>query len=115
MGIETSIPFGCTFKVVLGNDRPACDAAEIDASSTRCTRSASVRWSWSTSSTTRWRASPATPARSGAVVNAANFLETATFWQMEHCEPADGESTTTTRPPCPTLPEQQDAIFGAIF
>ena len=31
MGIETSIPFGCTVKIVLGKDQPACDEAEIDA------------------------------------------------------------------------------------
>ena len=28
----------------------------------------------------------------GAAVNAANFLETGSFWDMRHCEPADGES-----------------------
>ena len=28
----------------------------------------------------------------GVAVNAANFLETGSFWDMRHCEPADGES-----------------------
>ncbi len=32
----------------------------------------------------------------GAAVNAANFLETGSFWDMRHCEPADGETRTTT-------------------
>ena len=28
----------------------------------------------------------------GVLVNSANFLETGTFWDMQHCEPEDGES-----------------------
>ena len=30
MGIETSVPFGCTFKAAPGGDIPACDLASID-------------------------------------------------------------------------------------
>ncbi len=33
----------------------------------------------------------------GVVVNSANFLETNSFWDMEHCEPADGESSDRTQ------------------
>jgi len=48
-------------------------------------------------------------------VNVANFLETGTFWQMEHCEPADGESADNPQVALPDIgAEQQDALFGAI-
>ena len=51
----------------------------------------------------------------GAVVNAANFLETGTFWDMRHCTPADGESSDHTQLALPGIgAEQQDALFGAI-
>ena len=51
----------------------------------------------------------------GAVVNAANFLETGTFWDMRHCAPADGESSDHTQLALPDIgAEQQDALFGAI-
>ena len=72
MGIETSVPFGCTLK--LDDAAPAATSATSTASSTRCTGWACARWSWSTSSTTRSPASPATTATVGALVNAANFL-----------------------------------------
>ena len=51
----------------------------------------------------------------GIVVNGANFLETGTFWDMEHCEPADGESSDRTQIAAPEIsPDQQDALFGAL-
>ncbi len=51
----------------------------------------------------------------GAVVNAANFLETGTFWDMRHCTPADGESSDHTQLTLPDIGAgQQDALFGAI-
>jgi hypothetical protein len=51
----------------------------------------------------------------GVVVNSANFLETGSFWDMEHCEPADGESSDKTQLAVPEIsPQQQDALFGAL-
>jgi hypothetical protein len=51
----------------------------------------------------------------GAIVNAANFLETGTFWNMRHCEPADGESADNAQYAAPEIDaQQQDALFGAI-
>ena len=96
--------------------RPGLRASPTStASSTRCTSSASARWSWSTSSTTRCPASPATTARSASLVNAANFLETGSFWDMRHCEPADGESHDKNQVAAPDISAgQQDALFGAI-
>ena len=63
MGIETSVPFGCTFKRLPAGDVPECDAASIDTQLDEVRSWACARWSWSTSSTTRCPASPATTAR----------------------------------------------------
>src|SRR3546814_4351849 len=51
----------------------------------------------------------------GPLVNAANFLETGTFWNMAHCEPEDGESADKTQLALPDLSGgAQDALFGAL-
>ena len=114
MGIETSIPFGCTVKIVLGRDQPACDAAEIDANLAEM-HTLGVRQMELVNKFDNALAGVAGDSGEvGLLVNSANFLETATFWQMEHCEPADGESHDNNQTTLPTLPEQ-DAIFGAIF
>ena len=51
----------------------------------------------------------------GVAVNAANFLETGSFWDMRHCEPADAEAHDHNQVAAPEISaEQQDALFGAI-
>ena len=115
MGIETSIPFGCTFKHVGGEDVPACSAAEIDRQLDEVHRMG-VRQMELVNKFDNALAGVAGDAGStGEVVNAANFLETGTFWDMKHCEPADGESADNTQYAAPEFDaEQQDALFGAI-
>ncbi|GEP34667.1 hypothetical protein NSZ01_24350 [Nocardioides szechwanensis] len=115
MGIETSIPFGCTFKQVGGEDVPACSAAEIDRQLNEVHRMG-VRQMELVNKFDNALAGVAGDAGStGTVVNGANFLETGTFWDMKHCEPADGESADNTQYAAPEIdPEQQDALFGAI-
>ncbi len=115
MGIETSIPFGCTYKKLLGKDFPACTTAEIDANLNEM-HALGVRQMELVNKFDNALAGVAGDAGEvGVVVNAANFLETGSFWAMEHCEPADGESADN---PQITLPDitagQQDALFGAI-
>jgi hypothetical protein len=115
MGIETSVPFGCSFDTLLGPDKAQCTAAEIDAQLDEMHR-LGVRQMELVNKFDNALAGVAGDAGAvGVVVNAANFLETGTFWQMEHCEPADGESHDN---PQVTLPDvsagQQDALFGAI-
>lgn len=115
MGIETSIPFGCTYKKLLGKDLPACTTAEIDANLDEM-HALGVRQMELVNKFDNALAGVAGDAGEvGVVVNAANFLETGSFWAMEHCEPADGESADN---PQITLPDitggQQDALFGAI-
>ncbi len=114
MGIETSIPFGCTVKIVLGQDQPACDEADIDANLDEM-HTLGVRQMELVNKFDNALAGVAGDSGEvGLLVNSANFLETATFWQMEHCEPADGASHDKNQTALPTLPAQ-DAIFGAIF
>lgn len=115
MGIETSVPFGCTFKAVLGKDRPACTAAEIDRQLDEMDR-LGVRQMELVNKFDNALAGVAGDAgTTGVVVNAANFLETGTFWNMKHCEPADGESADNPQVALPDIGAgQQDALFGAI-
>lgn len=116
MGIETSIPFGCTYKKILGKDFPACSAAQIDASLDEM-QALGVRQMELVNKFDNALAGVAGDAGAiGPLVNTANFLETGSFWAMEHCEPADGESADN--PQIAVLPDlsagQQDALFGAI-
>ncbi len=115
MGIETSVPFGCTFKAVAGSDRPACSAASIDRQLSEMHR-LGVRQMELVNKFDNALAGVAGDAGStGVAVNSANFLETGTFWDMKHCEPADGESSDRTQLAFPEISaDQQDALFGAI-
>lgn len=116
MGIETSIPFGCTYKKLLGKDYPACTRAEIDANLDEM-HALGVRQMELVNKFDNALAGVAGDAGAiGPLVNTANFLETGSFWAMEHCEPADGESADN--PQIGVLPDldagQQDALFGAV-
>lgn len=115
MGIETSIPFGCTFKTLLGQEIPACTTAEIDANLDEM-HALGVRQMELVNKFDNALAGVAGDAGEvGLVINGANFLETGTFWAMEHCEPADGESADNPQVAVPDIGgQQQDALFGAL-
>ena len=119
MGIETSVPFGCTIegaarrrqpgRATLGAHRPAARRGA------RAGRAADGAGQQVRQRPVRRRRRQR--ARSAPLVNSANFLETGTFWDMRHCEPADAEARTTTNQlaaPGDLDAEQQDALFGAI-
>jgi hypothetical protein len=115
MGIETSIPFGCTYKNVLGHDQPACDAAEIDANLDEMHRLGVRQMELVNKFDNALAGVAGDPGETGAVINVANFLETLSFWRMEHCEPADGESHDKNQTRLPGIDDQQqDALFGAV-
>ncbi len=115
MGIETSIPFGCTYKKLLGRDYPACTTAEIDAHLDEM-QALGVRQMELVNKFDNALAGVAGDAGAiGPLVNTANFLETGSFWAMEHCEPVDGESADNTQVGLPDITAgQQDALFGAV-
>ncbi|MDN5743859.1 MAG: hypothetical protein L0H31_01925 [Nocardioidaceae bacterium] len=115
MGVETSIPFGCTFKKILGKDYPACTTKEIDASLDEL-HDMGVRQMELVNKFDNALAGVAGDAgATGILINAANFLETGSFWAMEHCDPADGESADNAQVTLPDITAgQQDALFGAL-
>jgi hypothetical protein len=115
MGIETSVPFGCTFKAVLGNDIPACDAADISRQLDEMHRLGVRQMELVNKFDNALAGVAGDGGTTGTVVNAANFLETGTFWDMRHCSPADGESADNPQIALPNIGAgQQDALFGAI-
>jgi hypothetical protein len=115
MGIETSVPFGCTFKSVLGKDIPACTAAQIDRQLDEMHRLGVRQMELVNKFDNALAGVAGDNGATGVVVNGANFLETGTFWNMRHCEPPDGESADHTQIAFPDIgAEQQDALFGAI-
>jgi hypothetical protein len=111
MGIETSVPFGCTMKL----DIPACSIADIDRQLDEV-RKLGVRQMELVNKFDNALAGVAgDTGEVGVAVNAANFLETGSFWDMRHCEPADGERHDNNQLAAPDISAgQQDALFGAI-
>jgi hypothetical protein len=115
MGIETSVPFGCTFKAVLGNDIPACSTADIDRQLDEVHKLGVRQMELVNKFDNALAGVAGDNGATGAVVNAANFLETGTFWDMRHCSPPDGESSDHSQIALPNIGAgQQDALFGAI-
>lgn len=117
MGIETSVPFGCTFKAVAGTDIPACTAADITRQIGQMHKMGVRQMELVNKFDNALAGVAGDDGATGELVNAANFLETGTFWDMKHCEPADGASSDHTQYALPESPigaEQQDALFGAI-
>jgi hypothetical protein len=111
MGIETSVPFGCSMKL----DVPTCEISDIDRQLDEV-RKLGVRQMELVNKFDNALAGVAGDTGTvGTLVNAANFLETGSFWDMRHCEPADGESHDKDQVAAPGIDAgQQDALFGAI-
>ncbi len=111
MGIETSVPFGCTMKA----DVPQCSLEDIDRQLDEV-HAMGVRQMELVNKFDNALAGVAGDAGAiGPLVNSANFLETGSFWDMRHCEPADGESHDNNQVALPEISAQtQDALFGAI-
>ncbi len=111
MGIETSVPFGCTTKL----DRPACSAGEINRQLNEVHKLGVRQMELVNKFDNALSGVAGDQGEVGLVVNGANFLETGSFWDMRHCEPADGESHDKNQVAFPDISAgQQDALFGAI-
>jgi hypothetical protein len=111
MGIETSIPFGCTMKL----DIPACDVQQIDAGLDEMRRLGVRQMELVNKFDNALSGVAGDEGAVGVAVNGANFMETGSFWDMQHCEPADGETHDKTQLALPDISAgQQDALFGAV-
>jgi hypothetical protein len=112
LGIETSIPFGCTTKLGL----PACSEASIDKQLDEVRDLGVTQMELVNKFDNALSGVAGDGGEVGMLVNGANFLETGSFWRMQHCEPADGESHDKNQ--MVTVPgieaAQQDALFGAV-
>ncbi|GAB2778121.1 hypothetical protein GCM10027020_34530 [Nocardioides salsibiostraticola] len=115
MGIETSVPFGCTFKQVATTDVPACTAADVDRQLTEMHKLGVRQMELVNKFDNALGGVAGDTGSTGIAVNGANFLETGTFWDMKTCNPTDGESSDRTQVAFPDSgAAEQDAIFGAI-
>ena len=116
MGIETSVPFGCTFKTVLGGDSPECDMESIDRQLDEVHAMGVRQMELVNKFDNALSGVAGDNGEVGVAVNSANFLETGSFWDMRHCEPenpdAHDKNQLTAAPEIDA--EQQDALFGAI-
>jgi hypothetical protein len=113
MGIETSVPFGCTMKLNI----PQCDQASINRQLDEVQKLGVRQMELVNKFDNALSGVAGDEGTTGNLVNGANFLETGSFWQMEHCAVQDPEihdKDQTTTPTTPGTPAQ-DAIFGAIF
>lgn len=111
MGIETSVPFGCSLKL----DQPQCDVAAIDRQLDEMHRLGVRQMELVNKFDNALSGVAGDEGPTGLVINGANFLETGSFWRMEHCEPRDGESADKTQVAFPDVSNgQQDALFGAV-
>jgi hypothetical protein len=117
MGIETSVPFGCTFKAVAGEDVPdaRCTKESIDRQLAEVRRLGVRQMELVNKFDNALSGVTGDEGSTGAVVNNANFAETKTYWDMQHCEPAISGAHDKNQYAAPEIsPEQQDALFGAI-
>ncbi|NYG54481.1 hypothetical protein [Nocardioides perillae] len=115
MGIETSLPFGCTFKRLPGGDVNACDVASIDRQLDEVHRLGVRQMELVNKFDNALSGVTGDAGETGVVINGANFNETGTFWDMRKCTPADGESADKTQLAAPDISAgQQDALFGAV-
>jgi hypothetical protein len=116
MGIETSVPFGCTFKATPGSgDVPACNAADIDLQIAEVHKLGVRQMELVNKFDNALSGVAGDNGEVGVAVNSANFAETGSYWDMRHCEPPDGESHDRNQLAAPDISAgQQDALFGAI-
>jgi hypothetical protein len=111
MGIETSVPFGCTIKL----DVPQCDVAEVDRQLDEVKAMGVRQMQLVNKFDNALSGVAGDEGAIGPVVNLGNFLETGSFWDMKHCEPADGESHDNNQIALPDISAgTQDALFGAV-
>ena len=115
MGIETSVPFGCTYKHLPGGDVPACDIASIDRQLDQVHRMGVRQMELVNKFDNALSGIAGDAGEVGVAVNGANFMETGSYWDMQHCEPVTPGAHDNNQLAVPDISAgQQDALFGAI-
>jgi hypothetical protein len=115
MGIETSVPFGCTFKAEPGGDVPACDVDDISRQVDEVKKLGVRQMELVNKFDNALSGIAGDEGEVGAAVNSANFLETGTFWDMQHCDPDIPGAHDHNQLAAPDISAgQQDALFGAV-
>lgn len=111
MGIETSAVFGCSSKL----DRPTCTEATISQQLDEV-HAMGVRQMELVNKFDNALAGVAGDTGGAApLINAANFLETGSFWDMRKCaDGTDPEVSDREQLTAPPVVPEQDALFGAI-
>src|SRR3546814_14417439 len=99
MGVEVSIPFGCTMKL----DVAQCDKTSITRQLDELYDLGVRQMELVNKFDNALAGVAGDEGAIGPLVNAANFLETGTFWNMAHCEPEAGESADQTQLALPDL------------
>ncbi len=109
MGMETSVPFGCSTKLGI----PQCSAAQIDKQLDDVFEMGVRQMELVNKFDNALSGVAGDAGTIGPLVNAANFLETGSFWDMRKCE-GDPGVADNAQPTLPTITPEQDALFGAV-
>ncbi len=91
MGIETSVPFGCTSSQP-GDDVPTCDPASIDRQLDEVHALGVRQMELVNKFDNALSGVAGDNGEVGVAVNSANFRETNSFWDMRHCEPENPDA-----------------------
>ena len=117
MGIETSVPFGCTQK--LGVADLKCTKASIDAQLDEVRRLGVSQMELVNKFDNALSGVAGDEGATGVLVNTANTLETGSPWRMQTCTPNDPEvhdrDQTLAVPADSSKIPAQDALFGAVL
>lgn len=116
MGIETSVPFGCTQK--LGVPSTRCTQASLDRQLDEMRALGVSQMELVNKFDNALSGVAGDEGTTGALVNTANLLETGSPWRMRTCDPngteeSDKRQTLAAPGGTPQLPAQ-DALFGAV-
>ncbi len=112
MGIETSVPFKCTMKA----DVPQCDKDSIDRQLAEVHKMGVRQMELVNKFDNALSGVAGDAGQTGVAVNSANFLETGSYWAMEHCEPKSEGAHDKEQYAAPEIDRtQQDALFGAVY
>jgi hypothetical protein len=116
MGIETSVPFGCTQK--LGVPDLKCTDSSIDSQLDQVRKMGVSQMELVNKFDNALSGVAGDSGATGYLVNSANTLETGSPWRMQTCNPNDPEihdkdQDNSVPVPSGDIPAQ-DALFGAV-